>query len=129
MRKSDDNDLVTVFTNNDVVWKAPERQTLRSELPGRLSNSGCQRNDILFQEIKRRIDCSLKLRAESVSLAFIPSGRFRRFICGCSQNAHDTHHYRRMRARMRLLNSVRSIKEAVPASTSASRLEISASHC
>ncbi len=126
--KSNDSDVVTAFTNHNVVWKPPKRKSLCAELPGGCSEGRCQRNDVLFQQIKRRMYCALKFLAQSVSLALIPSSRFCRLVCSRGQNAHDTHDYRRMRSRMRLLNSSRSTKEAVPASTSASRLEISASH-
>lgn len=50
------------LTNDDGVGKASEQQAFHST-PACDTGRGCQRNDILFEQIERRIDSALKIRA------------------------------------------------------------------
>jgi hypothetical protein len=71
MCESDDEDLFGTFVDNDCVGKAPEHKALHAALAG--SARQCDEwNDLLLEQVERRIDGPVELLSESWPLLFIP---------------------------------------------------------
>ena len=126
VRKGNDKDYTVTFANDHAIRKTPEEQTLDA-VRARDAEQRCKRDDLLLKNIQSRIDCIFEIRPESGPLTFVPRGSFGGlFDCG-RVDTYYAHQARLMRARIRRLNSARSMSFAVPASISASRRRISAS--
>src|SRR5262249_22956329 len=121
------DNLAFSFAHYDVVRKALQDKPFGAMLP-RDTLDGRKRNDVIFEEIERRLHCTLELGTESWPLRLIPRSSLGGFFrCRC-KDAQHARHFSLMRARMRRRNSSRSISVAVPDSTSATLRRISVSH-
>lgn len=127
MSKRNHDDFRIAFMNDDGVGEASEQQAFDSANPG---NAGCgyQRDDVLFEQIERRVDSMLKIFAKSGAFFLILRRRFGGLLGRGRMDTQHAHQARLIRARMRRPNSSRSIRLAVPESISASLRRISASH-
>lgn len=72
--KRNHEDFGIALTNDDGVGEASEQQAFDPASPGN-TGCGCQRNDVLFEQVERRIDSVLKIRAKPGALFLIPRRR------------------------------------------------------
>ena len=91
VRKRHDDQFVTSFDNNDVVWETAENEAFRA-FTARASGHRGKRKEAVFYNIKGRFNRVDKFIAETLPLLFIPISRRLGFLGGLPENSCVGHY-------------------------------------
>src|SRR5690606_2720087 len=127
MSHSNNDQRVTVLSNDHVIGKPAQDKSLRARstrVPGHIGEG----DNVLLQQIQRRLKCLSELDAQACPLFLVPGSSLDRLIRSFFKDSYSSHYRWPSRSLSFRVSSSRSMSFAVPESMARTRRRISLSH-